>query len=156
VIRNVQTRYLRDNRHATVTDSNTITFHISNTMPAGVPNSSGSTNPADTPYGHPSSFPSEDFPQYGGSKSIIYRSADGKIVAGHAKETGTTSLTYPCDEFFYVTEGWTDLKINGGESFRLNKGDFVYLTKGTTVDFVFGDGFANAAVFLDSERVTLI
>lgn len=125
-------------------------------MPASNPNASGSADPKDVPHGLWSSFPWVDFPEYAGSKSIIYRSPDGKIVAGAAKETGTATLTYPCDEFFYVTEGWIKLSIHGGESFTLNKGECVYLKKGQTVDFVFGEGFANVAIFIDSVRVTLV
>ena len=101
--------------------------------------------------------PPHPFPQYGGSKSIIFRSADGKIVAGSAKESGTvTALTWPCDEFLYVTEGWTDVKIHGGESFRLSKGHSMFLTKGTTADFVFSDDFTNVACFIGTEKVDLI
>ncbi|EWZ29875.1 hypothetical protein IWW34DRAFT_623534 [Fusarium oxysporum f. sp. albedinis] len=125
-------------------------------MPPSVPNSKGSDAPKDTPYGTWDSFPWEDFPEYAGSKSVLYRSADGKIVAGAAKESGTATLTYPCDEFFYVTEGWIKLAIHGGETFTLTKGQFVYLKKGTTVDFEFGPEFANVAVFIDNERITLI
>lgn len=125
-------------------------------MPPSKPNSEGSSDPSKTPYGKWNSFPWEPFPEYAGSKSVLFRSADGKIVAGAAKETGTATLTYPCDEFFYVTEGWIELSIHGGETFTLNKGDFIYLRKGTTVDFVFGEDFANVAVFIDSEKITLI
>lgn len=126
-------------------------------MPASVPNPTGSKDPAKTPYGPHTSFPKVDFPEYGGHKSIIYRSADGKIAAGTASESGTGSLTYPCDEFFFVTKGWTDVKIDGGESFRLNTGDVIYITKGTKCDFVFGPDFTNAAVFIDmDEKVTLV
>ncbi|CAP74243.1 hypothetical protein PCH_Pc14g01020 [Penicillium rubens Wisconsin 54-1255] len=81
----------------------------------------------------------------------MYRSADGKVVAAAAKETGTATLTYPCDESFYVTDGWVRLNVHGGDHFVLTKGEFVYLKKGTTVDFTFGPGFANVAVFMDSE-----
>lgn len=96
----------------------------------------------------------ESYPQYGGEKSVIYRSADGRVVAGTARESGTCTLTYPCDEFFYVTEGWCEAKFHGGESFRLNKGDCIYIKKGTTADFVFSEEFWNVAVFVDSERIT--
>jgi uncharacterized cupin superfamily protein len=121
-----------------------------------MPNLTGSADPSATPYGDHSSFPWQPFPQYGGSKAMIYRSEDGKIVAGTARESGTTSLTYPCDEFFYVTAGWTKVKIHGGDEFTLKQGDFVYLKKGTTVDFEFGDGFTNVAVFIGTEKVDLI
>ncbi|KAH8688664.1 hypothetical protein BGW36DRAFT_365976 [Talaromyces proteolyticus] len=123
-------------------------------MPPSVPNLTGSSDAAKIPYGNHRSFPRELYPQYGGHKSVIYRSSDGKIAAGTALESGTGSLTYPCDEFFYVTEGWGDFKIDGGDSFRLTKGDCIYITKGTTIDYVLSTDFWNVAVFIDSERIT--
>ncbi|KAL3480899.1 hypothetical protein BJX99DRAFT_254226 [Aspergillus californicus] len=125
-------------------------------MPPSIPNLTGSSSPSQIPHGLYTSFPWEPLPEYGGSKSVIFRSDDGKIVAAAAKETGTATLTYPCDEFFYVTDGWITLEIHGGDTFTMNKGDFVYLKKGTTVDFTFGPGFTNVAVFIDTERVTLL
>lgn len=125
-------------------------------MPPSIPNPTGSADPAAIPYGPYSSFPWEDMPEFGGSKSIVYRSEDGKIVAAAAKETGTATLTYPCDEFFYVTTGWIKLSVHGGESFTLRQGECVYLKKGTTVDFEFGPDFANVAIFIDNAKVTLL
>jgi hypothetical protein len=78
------------------------------------------------------------------------------IVTGAAKENDKATLTYPYHEFFFVTEGDVKLSIHGGKSFTLKKGDFICLHKGTTVDFEFGDNFANVACFMDDERVTLI
>lgn len=125
-------------------------------MAPSVPNVTGSSDPSKVPHGLYTSFPWEPLPEYGGSKSVIFRSDDGKIVAAAAKESGTATLTYPCDEFFYVTDGWIKLAIHDGDSFTMNKGDFVYLKKGTTVDFEFGPGFTNVAVFIDNEKVTLL
>ncbi|OQU99970.1 hypothetical protein CLAIMM_05536 [Cladophialophora immunda] len=123
-------------------------------MPLSQPNLTGSSDPAATPYGNHTSFPWEPMPDWGGSKSIMFRSADGKVVAAAAKESGTGTLLYPCDEFFYVTAGWIKLKIHGGQTFTLKAGDFTYLKKGVTVDFEFGPDFTNVAVFIDEERVT--
>ncbi|KAF9891227.1 hypothetical protein FE257_004791 [Aspergillus nanangensis] len=125
-------------------------------MPPCTPNLTGSSSPTAIPYGPYTSFPWEPLPEYGGEKSIMFRSDDGKIVAAAARETGTATLTYPCDEFFFVTDGWIKLNVHGGDHFTLTKGEFVYLKKGTTVDFTFGPGFANVAVFMDRERVTLL
>lgn len=132
------------------------TCYVELAMPLSTPNANGSSQPQDTPYGPWDSFPWEAFPEYAGSKSLIYRSSDGTIVAGAAKESGKATLTYPCHEFFYVTDGWVKLAIHGGPTMRLAKGDFIFLHKGTTVDFEFGEGFANVACFIDRERVTLI
>jgi uncharacterized cupin superfamily protein len=125
-------------------------------MPPSIPNLTGNPDPAATPYGNHTSFPWVPMPDWGGSKSVIYRSADGKVVAAAAKESGANTLTYPCDEFFYVTAGWIKLAVHGGETFTLHTGDSVYLKKGTTVDFEFGPGFTNVAVFIDDERITLM
>lgn len=125
-------------------------------MPLSVSNPEGSAAPDAVPYGPWESFPWQPMPEFGGSKSVIFRAADGKVVAAAAKETGTATLTYPCDEFFYVTGGWIKLAVHSGETFTLNKGDFIYLRKGTTVDFTFGPDFANVAVFIDTEKVTLL
>jgi uncharacterized cupin superfamily protein len=123
-------------------------------MPPSIPNLTGSSEPSKIAYGGHRSFPMENYPEYGGEKSVIYRSGDGKVVAGTARESGTCTLTYPCDEFFIVTEGWCEAKVHGGESFRLDKGDCIYIPKGTTADFVFGPNFWNVAIFVDSERIT--
>ncbi|KAH7356369.1 hypothetical protein BKA66DRAFT_562625 [Pyrenochaeta sp. MPI-SDFR-AT-0127] len=125
-------------------------------MPASKPNETGSQSPKDVPHGRWDSFPWIPFPEYGGSKSIIFRSEDGKIAAGAAKESGNATLTYPCDEFFYVTDGSVDMSLHGGESFTLVKGDFVYVRKGQTIDFKFSDDFANVAIFIDNEKITLV
>ena len=94
------------------------------------------------------------FPEYGGEKSVIYRSADGRRVAGVARESGKCSLTFPYDEFFYLVKGWTEIHVHGGEDIRLTEGDCIYITKGTTADFVFSDDFWNIAVFIDDGKIT--
>ena len=125
-------------------------------MPPSQSNTDGLTDPTRVPYGNCESFPTEPFPEYEGSKAIIYRSADGKIVAGNFKESGKSILTYPCDEFFFVTNGWVRLSVHGGEIFTLRKGDVCYFCKGTTIDIECGDDYSNVAVFVDNEKVTLV
>ena len=125
-------------------------------MAPSTPNLQGSGSPAAIPYGPYTSFPWEPLPEYGGSKSVIYRSEDGKIMAAAATEFGTATLTYPCDEFFYVTAGWVRMNVHGGDHFVLNAGQFIYLKRGTTVDFEFGPEFANVAVFIDNKRLDLL
>ncbi|KAJ5124401.1 uncharacterized protein N7515_008226 [Penicillium bovifimosum] len=120
-------------------------------MAPSVPNTTGSESPSGVPYGPYTSFPWEPLPEYSGEKSVMFRSADGKVVAAAAKKTGTATLTYPCDEFFFVTDGWVKLNVHGGDHFVLTKGEFVYLKKGTTVDFTFSPCFLNVAVFMDNE-----
>lgn len=124
-------------------------------MPRNVPDESGSDSVLTTAYGHHDAFPSTPYPEYGGSKSVIYRSADGTRVAGVAHESGKCTLTYPCDEFFYVVKGWCQMRIHGGdEDFKLAEGDCIYLKKGTTVDVDMSEDFTNVAVFVDDKRIT--
>ena len=123
-------------------------------MPASVPNETDADMPLKTPHGHYDSFPSTPYPEFGGSKSVIYRSADGTRVAGVAHETGTCTLTYPCDEFFYVAKGWCEIHIHGGEDVKLVEGGCIYIQKGTTVDVNMSDDFTNVAVFIDDKRIT--
>lgn len=125
-------------------------------MPASTPNPQGSLSPSHIPHGAYDSFGWESFEEWGGSKSVIFRAADGKTVVSAAKETGRQTLKYPCSEFFMVTEGWVKLNVHGGDEFTLRKGDVTFLPKGTTVDFEFGEGFTNIAVFFDNKEIDLI
>jgi hypothetical protein len=47
----------------------------------------------------------------------MYRSADGKRVAGTFCESESATMTYPCDEFTYVKKGWVKAEIQGGDTF---------------------------------------
>ncbi|KAH6986452.1 hypothetical protein BKA56DRAFT_654602 [Ilyonectria sp. MPI-CAGE-AT-0026] len=109
-------------------------------------------------HGNWDSFEWTAFPEYNGSKMIAYRSPDGLIAAGAAHESGTATLTYPCDEFFYVIEGSITCDVVGGEKFTLTKGQVCYFTRGTTVNFEFSDDFKNVAIFIstDGKKVTLV
>ncbi|KAM5383709.1 hypothetical protein ACJZ2D_001698 [Fusarium nematophilum] len=91
-------------------------------MPPTTLNTKGSASPEDVPHGTWDFFPWEPFPEYAGSKSVLYRSADRRVVAGATRESGTGTLTYPCDEFFYVIEGWARLVVHGREMFTLDRG----------------------------------
>lgn len=115
-------------------------------MPPGI------SDPASVPYGHWDSFPTAPFPLYSGTKSIIYRSADGKVVVGMLREKGKDTLVWPVDEFLFVTEGWIKMDIQGGEKFTLNKGDLMVMKKGQTITFECSEDFANVAVFMDLEH----
>ncbi len=125
-------------------------------MPASQANREGSQDPARTVYGNWQSFPWEALPEYNGSKSIYYRSKDKKIVAAAAKEDGKATLTYPCDEFFYVLKGWVNLSVHGGETFNLKPGDVAYFCKGTTVDIECGDDYTNIALLMNDEEIDLL
>ncbi|KAH7159428.1 hypothetical protein B0J13DRAFT_518893 [Dactylonectria estremocensis] len=126
-------------------------------MPASQGNVTGSLDPKDVPHGHWDSFPEEPFPTYDGTKSIIYRSEDGKVVVGMLREKGKDTLVWPVDEFLYVTEGSIKMEVHGGETFTLGKGDVMVMRKGQTITFECSDDFANIAVFIDlEEKVSLV
>ncbi|RJE22481.1 hypothetical protein PHISCL_05167 [Aspergillus sclerotialis] len=126
-------------------------------MPAGQGNLTGSSDPRAVPHGHWDSFPSEPFPTYSGTKSIIYRSEDGRVVFGMLREKGKDTLVWPVDEFLVVTEGWIKMDVHDGESFILKKGDVMVMKKGQVITFECSDDFANVTVFLDfEERVSLV
>lgn len=106
---------------------------------------------AKVPYGRYDSFPKVDFAEWKGYKQVIYRSADGKRVAGTFHETESATMTYPCDEFTYVKTGWLKAAVEGGETFTLYEGDTVYFTKGTTVTFWSSEDYVNVSCFFAHE-----
>lgn len=121
-------------------------------MPPSVPaQGKDSAAPKNVPYGNYDSFPKKDFPEWKGSKSVMYRSADGKRVAGTFCESESATMTYPCDEFTYVKKGWVKAEIQGGDTFTLHEGDCVYFTKGITVTFSSSEDYCNVSCFFAHE-----
>lgn len=126
-------------------------------MPASQGNTTGTFDPQAVPHGHWDSFAEEPFPLYEGTKSIIYRSKDGKVVVGMLREKGKDTLVWPVDEFLYVTEGSIKIDVKDGEKFTLHKGDVMVMQKGQTITFECSEDFANVAVFIDmQEKVELV
>lgn len=93
---------------------------------------------------------------YQGTKSLFYRSKDGKVAIGAIHEIGGDTMTWPEDEFLCVTEGWIKFQVKGGDSFILEKGGVALLKKGQTFTFQMSDDFANVAVFMSEDKVTII
>lgn len=93
---------------------------------------------------------------YDGEKSVYFRSNDNKIAYGALRERGTGTLTWPEDEFMYVTKGWIKVQVHGGEGFTLNPGDVMMMRKGQTFTFEMSDDFANIAVFVSDEKVSIV
>lgn len=125
-------------------------------MAPSTPNINGSEDPSHIPHGAWDSFPWEQFPMYNGTKSVYYRSKDGKVAIGAIREIGTDTMTWPEDEFLFVTEGWIKWKVHGGDSFTMNKGDVMVLRKGQTFTFEMSDDFANIAVFMSDTKVSIV
>lgn len=105
------------------------------------------------PHGPPSSFNWVPLPEFGGREAIIYRSPDGRRVAAAFEESGTATFTYPFDEFLVVTSGTVDIRVHGGETFHLEKGDVAYIREGTTVDLTFGENFSDLTCLMADHEV---
>lgn len=86
----------------------------------------------------------------------MFRSSDGKRVAGTFRESATATMTYLCDEFSYVKVGWIKAHVHGDDTFTLKEGDCVYFTKNQTVDFECSEDYANVSVFFGTEPVTIV
>jgi hypothetical protein len=105
------------------------------------------------PHGPLSSFKWVDLPEFGGREAIIYRSPDGKRVAAAFEESGKATFTYPFDEFLVVTSGTAKIKVHGGETIELKKGDVAYLREGTAVDFEFSKDFSDITCLMADHEV---
>ncbi|CAI7577528.1 unnamed protein product [Penicillium discolor] len=154
-------------------------------MPESQANPTGSNEPSKVPLGKWDSFSWEKFPEWEGTKAIMFRSPDSKRVAGAFRESATATMTYccsgvlrgveveeeevvncqtntcmlntyPCDEFSYVTAGSIKAHVHGGETFTLKTGDCVYFTKGQTVDFGYSEDYENVSVFFGIEPVAIV
>ncbi|KAF2653654.1 hypothetical protein K491DRAFT_717834 [Lophiostoma macrostomum CBS 122681] len=125
-------------------------------MPSSTPNTDGNEDPTRVAYGHWESFPWAPFPMYNGSKSVFYRSKDNKVAIGAIREKGADTMTWPEDEFLFVTQGWIKFRVHGGDSFTLERGHVLVLRKGQTFDFEMSDDFANIAIFMSETGVTIV
>ncbi len=107
----------------------------------------------DVTHSTPSEFKWAVLPEFGGTEAIIYRSQDGKRVAVAFRESGSATFTYPFDEFLMVTSGSVTVRVHGGSTFTLVKGDVGYFCEGTSVDFEFSDDFSNIACLVADHEV---
>lgn len=95
----------------------------------------------------------QPLPAYGGSQAVLYRSPDGRRIAGSFKESGKHSLTMAYDEFLFVIAGSATLTINGGERRTLSPGDACYLRQGWRVDFEMSPDFHDVAVLISDDEI---
>lgn len=109
--------------------------------------------PARIPHGPLESFEWVALPEFGGREAIIYRSPDGRRVAAAFEESGQATFTYPFDEFLVVTAGNATIKVHGGETITLRKGDVAYIREGTTVDLDFSSDFADITCLMADHEV---
>lgn len=95
----------------------------------------------------------EPLPEFGGSKAILYKSPDGRRVAGSFRESGTHRLVMPFDEFIYVVGGGVKITIGGGETFDMAVGDSCYLRQGQDVVFEMTDDFHDVTVLMSDSNI---
>jgi uncharacterized cupin superfamily protein len=95
-----------------------------------------------------------DVPEYGGKEAILYRSPDGKRVAGAFTHSGSYSFKFPFDEFAVVMSGSVKVTVRGsGVTHELRQGDAVYFREGMEVDFEAGENYANFAMFVADQPI---
>jgi uncharacterized cupin superfamily protein len=83
----------------------------------------------------------EPLPEFGGSKSILFQSADRKRLAASFRESGTARMTMPFDDFSYVVGGSAKITVDGCEPIKVGAGDAFYLKQGQDVLFELTDDF---------------
>jgi uncharacterized cupin superfamily protein len=95
-----------------------------------------------------------DAPGYGGKEAILYRSPDGKRVAGAFTHSGKYSFKFPFDEFTVVMSGSVKVTVRGsGVTHELHQGDAIYFREGMEVDFEAGENYANFAMFVGDRPI---
>jgi uncharacterized cupin superfamily protein len=95
----------------------------------------------------------DPLPEFGGAKAILYRSSDGRRLAGSFRESGTHRMTMPFDEFIYVVGGGVKISIEGGERFDLSVGDACYLKQGQDVQFEMTSDFHDVTVLISDAPI---
>lgn len=95
----------------------------------------------------------QPLPAYGGAQAILYRSPDGRRIAGSFRESGKHSLTMAYDEFLFVIAGSATLTVHGDERLTLVPGDACYLRQGSTVDFEMSPDFHDVAVLMSDDEI---
>lgn len=95
--------------------------------------------------------PFDPLPEFGGSQAVLYKSADGKRLAGSFRESGTHKMKMPFDEFIYIVAGGCTITVEGGERVVLGVGDACYLRQGQDVTFEMTDDFHDVTVLVSDQ-----
>ena len=95
----------------------------------------------------------EPLPQFGGAQALLYRSPDGKRVAGSFQESGSHTMTLTYDEFLYVVAGSVAVTVEGAGRQEYGVGDALYLRQGQSVTFEMSDDFQDVAVLISDEPI---
>lgn len=93
----------------------------------------------------------DPLPEFGGKQAVLYKSPDGKRLAGSFHETGTHSMTMPFDEFIYIVGGGVTITVEGGETIVMKVGDCCYLRQGQKVKFEMTDDFHDVTVLISDD-----
>ncbi len=92
-------------------------------------------------------------PEMGGGEAVLYRSADGRRLAGSFKESGRHELEMPFDEFIYVVAGSTHITVDGVGDVHLGAGHACYLRQGQQVTFEHSDDFHDVTVLVSDTAI---
>ena len=107
----------------------------------------------DMPHFHVDTTPHEPLPEFGGSKAILFHSADRKRLAASFRESGTARMTMPFDDFSYVVAGSGKITVDGGEPISLGVGDAFYLKQGQDVQFDLADDFHVVTMLVSDDPI---
>ncbi len=94
-----------------------------------------------------------DFPEYGGSRAMLYMSEDRRRAAGSFREKGVYTHVLEYDEFIYCIGGSGRVTIEGYETFDIGPGDFVFFKQGTEVTTEWHEGFTDIAVLVSDQAI---
>lgn len=95
----------------------------------------------------------EPLPGFGGGEAILYKSDDGRRLAGSFKESGTHTMVLPYDEFLYLVGGTVKITVGDGEPIELAVGDCCYLREGDEVTFEMSDDFHDVTVLISDGAI---
>ncbi|WP_375386119.1 cupin domain-containing protein [uncultured Microbacterium sp.] len=92
-------------------------------------------------------------PEFGGSEAILYKSEDGRRLAGSFRESGTHTMEMEFDEFVYLVGGTLTLTVDDGTPVTLSTGDCAYLRQGQTVTWEMSDDFHDVTVLVSDDPI---
>lgn len=92
-------------------------------------------------------------PEFGGGEAVLYKSPDGRRLAGSFRESGVHDMLMAFDEFIYVIAGSCRIEVEGGDTVELGVGDCGYLLQGQQVRFTMSDDFHDVTVLISDEPI---
>ena len=105
------------------------------------------------PHFHVDTVPYQPLPEFGGQEAILYKSPDGRRLAGTFQESGTHTMTMPFDEFIYVIAGTMKATVDGGEPFELGPGGCCWFSEGQEVTMHYSDDFHDVSVLVSDTPI---